>query len=680
MLIYCRAAIISGISNRRQCGISQGAAATALALSLGGLLGLVTTARAQSARSVGTVRTIRQVLVTTGAAGPSAAYVPAHDKQGVGVGQGLRTLKRAQAEIDFFDSSILRVNERTDLIVEDTPNLHNVRLNGGIVWVRDGKGAHTQVETPSATAVARGTTFTVDVTSNGSTVIEVFDGVVDVTVGGKTVSVGAGQKLTVSGSGATPVTYTTPDNASPIPANELPVGYGGGSYPWYLEMVDNLGVGVTAGTSAVLDQRTSALGEALQQLSSAAPNVSLPQRSSGGLNPFDQNIFFQNAQSTLVTDIQQSGLSESQYQAQFGSETLAQAGFSTAQITALNGIGITTLGQAVQALSDNGANVSVTTPTGRRQTTQLAANRSIYDFRQINGQPDYDYRLLDQNTTSLAFVGVGGALALLADAGHLHFPLPTLSGQAFGFFNDPDLIGGRARLDGYVSDKTHYALEGNAIRVLTGNNTGWNTKPDSVAVVEQTISDGVTLFAGRRRFYDGPVFQDEVNSQLIADRYTGAGAVFHANGFKAEAAYLYDDNPVVGGAQHGAMVSANRPIGAGIVGLNYLNVPKIGDNTGITVNGTYPVIPGQLEAYAEVGRGPDKATLQTYGTYFPGVYQATDFDLFIEYGDHEHVGQALSVVLNRDIKKLLSLRGYVSLHDHNNTRAGAAAIFKFGTR
>ena len=671
--MYCCVAMTSEFPNRRRCGISRAAAATTLALSIGGLVGLAGAARAQFTRSVGTVRTIRQVLVTTGAAGPTAAYVLAHDKQVIGVGQGIRTLKRAQAEIDFFDSSILRVNERSDLIVEDTPNLHNVHLNGGIVWVRDGKGAHTQVETPSATAVARGTTFTVDVASNGATVFKVFDGAVDVTIDGKTVSVAAGQELSVSRVGVTPLSS---DTASKIPASEMPVDYGGGSYPWYLEMVDNLGVGVTPGTSAVLDQRTSALGEAIQQLSSAAPNVALPQQSSG-FNTFDQNIFFQNAQNTLVTGIQQSGLSESQYQARFGSETLAQAGFSTAQITALNGIGIATVGQAVQALSDNGADVNVTTPTSRRQ---IAASRSAYDFRQINGQPDYDYRLLDQNTTSLAFVGVGGALALLADAGHLHFPLPTLSGEAFGFFNDPDLIGGRARLDGYISDKTHYALEGNALRVLTGSNTGWDTKPDSVAVVEQTVSSGVTLFAGRRRFYDGPVFQDEVNSQLIADRYTGAGATFHTNGFKAEAAYLYDDNPVVGGAQHGAMIAASRPLGSGIVGINYLNVPKIGDGTGITVDGTYPVIPGQLEAYAEVGRGPDKATLQTYGTYFPAVYQATDFDLFIEYGDHEHVGQALSVVLNRDIQKTLSLRGYVSLHDHNNTRAGAAAIFKFGTR
>jgi hypothetical protein len=549
-------------------------------------------------------------------------------------------------------------------------------LSGGIVWVRDNKGAHTQVETPSMTAVARGTTFTVEQTPNGSTIIRVYDGTVDVLVGGKTVSVGAGQEILVGSNGAVPPIYNEPDVASPIPANELPVGYGGGVYPWYLEMTENLGIGVTVGTSAVLDMRTSAIGEALQQLGQATPN----QNANSPLlfDAFDLNRFFTTAQRTLVADIQASGLTLDQFQAQSAGESLAAAGFNTTQIATLNSLGITTLTQAVTALKVNGVSLNVTTPTGRLALPSVG--RSAYDFSELHAQPNYDYRLLDQNETSLSFVGVGAALALVADAGKFHVPVPTLSGQAFGFWNDPDLLGGRARLDGYISDKTHYALEGDALRLLTGNNVGWYTKPDSVASVEQQVTDQVTVFAGRRRYYSGPVFQDEVNSQLIADRYTGAGAAYKGDGVKLEAAYLYDDNPDVAGAQHGALGTATFRTGTGTVGVNYLYVPKVGSGTGITGDAAYPIFPGKIEAYAELGRGPDNRSLQTYGGYFPRIYEMTDVDLFVEYGYHENIGHALSVIANRDIKKYLSVRGYVSFLGNSDTKAGAAAIFKFSTR
>jgi hypothetical protein len=615
---------------------------------------------------IGKLRTIRQVLVSKGsvAAGQPGDYAPARDGQGVVAGLGVRTLKRAQAEVDFRDGSVLRVNERSDLIVEDSPSLRNVHLTGGVVWIHVAKGVHTQVETPSATAVARGTIFTVAYLPNGTTILTVLEGTVDITTGGTTVSVGAGQQISVNSNGAVPPVYSVPANPSAIPAGELPITNGGGADPWYLQMANNLGVAVTSGTSAVLDLRTSTLGESLQELSSAGV--------SGSAQDFfytvtDQQLLFHAAQGTLIQDLHDSGLTPTQYQTQYGNESLVQGGFTADQITALNGLGITTVGQALTALSQNGVNLNISIPTGR---AQYAPN-----------QPNFDYRPLDRNETSLSFVGVGAALALAADAKNLKFPLPTFSGQAFGFLADPDLLGARARVDGYISGKTHYALEGNVLRILTGPTQRTASKPDSVFVVEQAVTDHLTVFAGRNRFYEGPVFQDEVSSQLIADRYTGTGVTYRADGLKFDGAYLYDSNPNVHGAQHGALASVTARTGAGSLGVNYLNVSGAGYNSGYTVHGTYPVVPGTLEVYAEAGKSPEKATLQTYGGYFPGLYQKTDLDLFVEYGSREGVGHALSFIVNKDIKKVLDLRAYASFRGKSgDVKGGLAAIFKFSSR
>src|SRR5690348_7123319 len=64
-------------------------------------------------------------------AGALPSYTPAKANQGVFSGQGLRTLKRSQAEVKFRDSSVLRIAERTDVILEDTATLRRIQLKAG---------------------------------------------------------------------------------------------------------------------------------------------------------------------------------------------------------------------------------------------------------------------------------------------------------------------------------------------------------------------------------------------------------------------------------------------------------------------------------------------------------------------------------------------------------------------
>jgi hypothetical protein len=159
-------------------------------------IGLITTLpgalNAQSGPPVGKLSVVRQVYAQQG-----SEYKPATQGQGVSNDQGVRTLKRSQAEIAFKDGSLLRINERTDIIVHDTNTLRSARLNSGAVWVRVAKGAKTQIETPTVTLSARGTVFVVEQDGKKKMVTRVLEGAIDVTAGGKTVTVHQGESLEV---------------------------------------------------------------------------------------------------------------------------------------------------------------------------------------------------------------------------------------------------------------------------------------------------------------------------------------------------------------------------------------------------------------------------------------------------------------------------------------------------
>jgi len=107
-------------------------------------------------------------------------------------GDGIRTLRRGFADILFSDTSEIRLNERSDLVLEDSNTMRRYALTEGAIWVRVAKGERTVVRTPVGTATARGTVFTIS--ANG--VLTVLEGSVQFDVGGSTTIVHAGQTAT----------------------------------------------------------------------------------------------------------------------------------------------------------------------------------------------------------------------------------------------------------------------------------------------------------------------------------------------------------------------------------------------------------------------------------------------------------------------------------------------------
>ncbi len=604
---------------------------------------------------VGTISVVRQVEVTTTTVDKGRDWITAKQNQAILAGFGVRTMKRSQAEIKFKDNSKLRLNERTEISVQEAEKMRKIRLAQGAVWVQVTKGANTSVETPSCTATARGTTFVVVVLPNGHTRVVVFEGIVDVQVGGTTVTVHESQSVETGDDGR-------PGGTENLGQADLPVELGGTVVGWWEDVPSGYALQVTNGTSVTDGLRSSAVSDGVIN---DAPH-----------SPFyisdatQRNAFLAVANSDVIPSVQSmmtyNNWTLDQFKATEGDHLLTNWGMPTASLELFASLGITTLGQALDAILANGGTISV----------EVRSRQVQYQPGAVN-VPSANLRQLDRTLSSTSTLVTGLGLGLILDRGHWKVASPRLGGMLYGFSGTPGFIGGRGEIRGLIG-KTRYILEGNALKFVNGPADDWATRIGSVSVVERDITSNLVAFAGRKRFYHGPVFQNQVGTQLIADRFSGAGLRWSQDRWSAEAAWLYDSNPLVDGTQRGALGTVTYKVAGGMVGLHLLESTKVNDGHGRTVSYAFPLITGRLDTYGEVGTGVDDASLQTYGFYFPSLFQLTDIDLFVEYGNHEGIGEAFSVVACKKVATDGELRAYLTRIDGVN-QGGVAAIWRFGS-
>jgi tetratricopeptide (TPR) repeat protein len=118
----------------------------------------------------------------------ASTWGPAYTNQALFPGDRMRTLERSRAVIRLSDLSLLRLSELTHIqLPEPTNRRGGIHLQRGLFYYfhRDKPGV-MPVTTPTAYAVVLGTEFTVEVTDDDSTRLNLIEGVVGVTneVGG----------------------------------------------------------------------------------------------------------------------------------------------------------------------------------------------------------------------------------------------------------------------------------------------------------------------------------------------------------------------------------------------------------------------------------------------------------------------------------------------------------------
>lgn len=147
-----------------------------------------TPALSQSVDVVGNVSSARAARHSTRPTS-GGAYAAVRPNQVVRNGDGLRTDRRGFAQVAFNDKSVLRLNELTELIVQDSMTLRRLQLAKGALWLRVTKGSNTSVQTPVATATVRGTELLFDAEGN----LAVREGTVELEANGFTIEVHAGE-------------------------------------------------------------------------------------------------------------------------------------------------------------------------------------------------------------------------------------------------------------------------------------------------------------------------------------------------------------------------------------------------------------------------------------------------------------------------------------------------------
>jgi len=220
------AALLEGVVLRARASVFPLAWAATAALILLALVGTfllpriggTTIQAATLAQVVGTVE-----VMPAG----SAAWRAASVGERVTEGDRLRTDALSAATLVFFDQSTTALGTDTELVVAQMRSQHG----GKIIVLYQALGqtynqvqrlpdaaSRFEIETPTAVAAVRGTEFALTVDSDGATRVMVVEGVVNVTAQGSTVTLRAGQEITIKPQRApTPVPARPTLTATPTP-------------------------------------------------------------------------------------------------------------------------------------------------------------------------------------------------------------------------------------------------------------------------------------------------------------------------------------------------------------------------------------------------------------------------------------------------------------------------------
>ena len=153
------------------------------------------------------------------------------DGMTLAVGDRIRTAANSSALLTFFEGSTIKLEPETDVQIQQVERAQDesIRITLkqwlGRTWSRvvkmAGPGSHYEIETPSATAVVRGTLFSTSVDEAGSTEVATTSGLVSVVAQGEEVYLPPNQKTEVQAG-------SSPSQPETVPAirNELVVRVG----------------------------------------------------------------------------------------------------------------------------------------------------------------------------------------------------------------------------------------------------------------------------------------------------------------------------------------------------------------------------------------------------------------------------------------------------------------------
>ena len=179
------------------------------------------------------------------------------------------------------------------------------------------------------------------------------------------------------------------------------------------------------------------------------------------------------------------------------------------------------------------------------------------------------------------------------------------------------------------------------------------------------------LTVGRQYFLEGPINNSRLGSLFDFDLGSAARWQVDLGACAVDLAYLWDTMPVSQIDRHGWAGRLQTDVLDGVVAANVLYDHEMSD-TGWSFDWSVPVWPENVDFYGEFGEDPTGHDIQTWGAYFPGLYQSNDVDLFIEHAKRDAHPSLTSASLYWDLGK--GWTGLLLAKD----RSGEDTIFGIG--
>jgi hypothetical protein len=309
----------------------------------------------------------------------------------------------------------------------------------------------------------------------------------------------------------------------------------------------------------------------------------------------------------------------------------------------------------------------VTGPTNQvpapTRTSSLARTASVTSVRSVAA-----------GASSLPFlvaaVGAGEARSAAGRPGALW----DLEPYAFGA-DDGGTVGGQARLRGIAGRVM--AQVGGRFADFAGNG---ETDLSEASLLYRSGRWG-DLKVGRQHLFVGPANNSELGTLMGFN--TADAALWNAPPGRRlgwSVGYLKDSAPLQGDGFSGWYGRGQGTLGGGLWGVTLLTANRAGGGLGASADFSLPLLRDRLDGYVEAGRDPFDHDLVTGGFYFPGLFQRTGVDAFLEYQSRGGFDDRVSLRLRTEFARHWLAVGYLTQELDGKTSGGVGVRYRWQWR
>ncbi len=184
------------------------------------------------------------------------------------------------------------------------------------------------------------------------------------------------------------------------------------------------------------------------------------------------------------------------------------------------------------------------------------------------------------------------------------------------------------------------------------------------------------LVAGRQHLFLGPASRLSLGALLGFN--TADAAVVRADfgRYTQQFGYLANTSPIFGNGFDGAYGRGELAVGEGLLGWNVLEAFVENSILGWSADFSYPVLPEVADAYALGGFDPFHNRILGAGIYFPGVFQRTGLDVYLEYADREILKERAQLSVRRAVGDNWILLAFVEKKFGGDFDGGVGAMYQ----